>query len=91
MLESPLDSVEPYIMFRNAFLGNTCIQGKLPPNGANNCTGMKAHQPQLYDSLAKTLSPEEQTVIGGVVEQANLNEAAAAAAAIALQHQANGN
>ncbi|RPB23500.1 ARM repeat-containing protein [Terfezia boudieri ATCC MYA-4762] len=73
ILESPLDSIEPYILFRNAFLG------------------LKQQQPQLYDNLTKALSPEEQAIIGGVVEQASINEAQAAATAAALAQQTNGN
>ena len=77
ILESPLDSIEPYIMFRDAFLH------------------MKDQQPQLYESLTKALTPEEQTVIGGVVEQAHINQAAQAQAnALAAgltPFQANGN
>jgi len=51
---------------------------------------LKQQQPQLYDSLTKALSREEQTVIGGVVEQANINEAQGAATAAALVQQTNG-
>lgn len=67
MLESPLDSVEPYVVFRDAFLG------------------MKNQQPQMYENLTKSLTPEEQSVIQEVVTQAGLNEAAAAAAALQAQ------
>jgi len=73
IMESPLDSIEPYILFRNSFFG------------------LKHQQPQLYESLTKALSPEEQQVIRSVVEQANINEAQAAAEAVVLSQQTNGN
>jgi len=74
ILESPLDSIEPYILFRNAFLG------------------LKQQQPQLYESLTKSLTSDEQTVISDVVEQANITaEQAVVAAAAALGQQTNGN
>ena len=51
---------------------------------------MQQGQPQLYETLTKVLSPEEQQVVRSVVIQADTimaNEAAAAAAAAA---QSNG-
>ena len=47
-------------------------------------TGLQQEQPQLYESLAKILSPEEQAIVQQVVNKADAiqqNEAAAAAAA----------
>lgn len=35
---------------------------------------MQSTQPQLYESLTKNLSPEEQTIIQGVVHQADALE-----------------
>ncbi|KAH0286741.1 ARM repeat-containing protein [Aureobasidium namibiae CBS 147.97] len=53
LLETPLDKVEPYGMFKHAlFL-------------------LQQQQPQLYQDLTKTLSPEEQQIIQTAVNQAD--------------------
>jgi hypothetical protein len=41
-------------------------------------TDLQQHQPPLYESLTKNLSPEEQSIIQGVINQADN---------ITLQHQ----
>ncbi|EHK99074.1 putative importin [Glarea lozoyensis 74030] len=62
LLETPLDKVEPYMMFRDALLK------------------LQQEQPQLYGSLTGNLSPDEQTIVHGVVQQAESLAAQAAAA-----------
>lgn len=47
---------------------------------------MRQGQPQLYETLTKFLSPEEQQVVESVVNQADIIMASAAAAV-----QSNGN
>ncbi|CAD0031242.1 unnamed protein product [Aureobasidium pullulans] len=65
LLETPLDKVEPYGMFKHAlFL-------------------LQQQQPQLYQDLTKTLSPEEQQIIQTAVNQAD--QIAAQQAALAQQ------
>ncbi|CZT48324.1 related to importin beta homolog Kap119p [Rhynchosporium secalis] len=64
LLETPLDKVEPYQLFRDALLK------------------LQHEQPQLYESLTASLNPSEQTIVQGVVNQAEVNAAAAAQAAI---------
>jgi hypothetical protein len=46
---------------------------------------LQQEQPQLYESLTTNLNPEEQTIVQGVVHQAEANAQAAAAAAAAGQ------
>ncbi|KAI9757302.1 MAG: hypothetical protein M4579_003513 [Chaenotheca gracillima] len=66
LLETPLDKVEPYGLFRDALLQ------------------LQREQPPLYESLTKNLNPDEQTVVQGVVHQAEANAVAA------TQQQTNG-
>ncbi|KAH8816762.1 nonsense-mediated mRNA decay protein-like protein [Xylogone sp. PMI_703] len=63
LLETALDKLEPYQLFRNALMK------------------LQQEQPQLYESLTTNLNPEEQSIVQGVVHQAEANAAAAAAAA----------
>ncbi|KAG9634635.1 ARM repeat-containing protein, partial [Aureobasidium melanogenum] len=53
LLETPLDKVEPYGMFKHALFQ------------------LQQQQPQLYQDLTKTLSPEEQQIIQTAVNQAD--------------------
>ncbi|KAI9802910.1 MAG: hypothetical protein M1825_002141 [Sarcosagium campestre] len=69
LMETPLDKLEPYGLFRDALLK------------------LQQEQPVLYDSLTKNLNPDEQTVVQGVIHQAEANATAAAAAAAQLQQQ----
>jgi importin-7 len=46
-------------------------------------TELQQEQPQLYESLTTNLNPDEQTIVQGVVHQAEANAQAAAAAAAA--------
>ncbi|KAI9844267.1 MAG: hypothetical protein M1837_005677 [Sclerophora amabilis] len=65
LLETPLDKVEPYGLFRNALLQ------------------LQHEQPPLYESLTKNLNPDEQTVVQGVIHQAEVN-------AMSASQQTNG-
>ncbi|KAI9047042.1 hypothetical protein LZ554_009116 [Drepanopeziza brunnea f. sp. 'monogermtubi'] len=67
LLETPLDKVEPYQLFRDALLK------------------LQHEQPQLYESLTTSLNPNEQAIVQGVVNQAEINARAAAALAAAGQ------
>ncbi|KAJ5725613.1 uncharacterized protein N7483_006970 [Penicillium malachiteum] len=76
LLETPLDKVEPYGMFKHVFMS------------------LQSEQPQLYETLAKVLSPEEQQVLQGVFHEADQKALLAqqnAEAAAAAGMQSNGN
>ncbi|KAL8707361.1 MAG: hypothetical protein Q9220_007585 [cf. Caloplaca sp. 1 TL-2023] len=62
LLETPLDRVEPYGLFKGALMR------------------LQQDQPQLYGSLVKILSPEEEQVLKSVIVQADDISAAAQAA-----------
>jgi len=46
-----------------------------------NVLELQQEQPQLYESLTTNLNPDEQTIVQGVVHQAEANAQAAAAVA----------
>lgn len=56
----------------------------------DNEIGLQQEQPQLYENLAKILSPEEQQVLQSVFHEAEA-KALAAANAEAAAAQTNGN
>jgi hypothetical protein len=51
---------------------------------------LQAEQPQLYESLTTNLNPDEQTIVQGVVHQADAIAAQAVAAAQAEAQTPNG-
>ncbi|OKL61922.1 hypothetical protein UA08_02606 [Talaromyces atroroseus] len=61
LLETPLDKIEPYGLFKSVFLG------------------LQQEQPQLYESLTKVLSAEEQQILQSVFQEADKVDAAIAA------------
>jgi len=63
LLDTPLDKVEPYQLFKNALMK------------------LQQEQPQLYESLTTNLNPEEQNIVQGVIHQADVIAATAAAEA----------
>lgn len=73
LLETPLDHIEPYGLFKSTLLRKTpffllkfsSLTNSLFP------TEMQQGQPQLYDTLTKVLNPEEQQVVQSVVIQAD--------------------
>jgi hypothetical protein len=78
LLETPLDKIEPYQLFRDALLSKSAIlyvEGK-----SLTLSELQQEQPQLYETLTTNLNPDEQTIVQGVVHQAEANAAAAAAA-----------
>jgi hypothetical protein len=93
LLETPLDKIEPYSMFKHVLLGMKPIFTVLittifkltffPP------AGLQQEQPQLYENLIKILNPDEQQVIQAVFHEADAQALAAAnseAAAAAGTH-----
>ncbi|QIW95135.1 hypothetical protein AMS68_000653 [Peltaster fructicola] len=66
LLETPLDHMEPYGLFKQAL------------------QGLSHQHPQLYNQLTGVLTPEEQLVVKGVIDEADkIAQAQAAAAASA--------
>jgi hypothetical protein len=91
LLETPLDKIEPYGMFKHVFMGM-----RLPLMWyialwltSDSLLGLQQEQPQLYENLTKILSPEEQQIIQAVFHEADA-KAMAAANAEAAGVQANG-
>lgn len=82
LLETPLDKVEPYGMFKDALLSmypsllNTHICSIL-----TFITELQHEQPALYTNLTSNLTPEEQQIVQSVVAQADQKAAEAAAKA----------
>lgn len=90
LLETPLDKVEPYGLFKDTLMSTPCppilnllhlaatasswLTTTLP-------TELQHEQPNVYDTLTKILSSEEQQIVQGVIHQAEANAVAAAAAA----------
>lgn len=93
LLETPLDKVEPYGMFKHVFLSkwSMSFHRKYPLTLAPD---LQQEQPQLYESLTKVLGPEEQQIIQAVFHEADAKAMVAAAnaeAAAAAGMQSNGN
>ena len=79
-METPLDKVEPYGMFKTALMSaSISVVSSLTFLIANSRTELQQEQPQLYDTLTKILNPEEQSIVQGVIHQADINAMAAAA------------
>lgn len=89
LLETPLDKVEPYGMFKDALMSKSRL---FPPNylGMKHVliitTELQAEQPALYTSLTSNLSPEEQQIVQSVVQQADSIAAQKAAGAQQAQN-----
>jgi len=75
LLESPLDKLEPYQIFRSCLLRKlqTCPRKDLY---LIHLPGLQQEQPQFYTSLSSHLSADEQAVIQNVVSLAEANEMA---------------
>jgi len=73
LLETPLDKVEPYQMFKQALfrMSHYFTLEILTLNANLIMTELQAEQPNLYADLTKTLSPEEQQTIQAAVNQAD--------------------
>jgi hypothetical protein len=70
LLETPLDKVEPYSMFKHALLRKYhrtlfLFHVLMEP-------GLQQEQPALYENLTKNLNPEEQQIVQGAVHQADV-------------------
>jgi hypothetical protein len=70
LLDTAIDKLEPYGMFKTALLSTystiSCRGIK-----SNRETGLQQTQPQLYEDLTKNLTPEEQSIIQAAINQAD--------------------
>ena len=95
LLETPLDKVEPYGMFRDSLISKTPVShGALfRLSGAVRLTGPKELQQEqlpLYESLTKVLEPADQQILQGVIHEAEIRAAAAQQAQAQAQMVAAG-
>lgn len=91
LLETPLDKVEPYGLFKGTLFSMHILNGDIPPYSLTRLPqGLQQEQPQLYDNLTKILNPEEQQIVQAVIVQADANSVAAQAVAAATAAQTNG-
>jgi len=68
LLESPLDKIEPYSLFRDSLLSK--LEAKHAINRHADQLELQQEQPPLYDSLTKVLDPADQQVLQGVIHEA---------------------
>lgn len=82
LLETPLDKIEPYALFRDALMSRCFAPLLMIINWPS--PELNREQPQLYSQLTGNLSPEEQQVVQGVVQQADALAAQQAALAASV-------
>lgn len=95
LLETPLDKVEPYSMFKQSLMGMSLLPLDALYHIANTANSdLQQNQPPLYEQLTKLLSQDEQHILQAVIHEAGVKEQAAAQAAAqppsAVPVQANG-
>lgn len=92
LLESPLDKLEPYQIFRSCLMSKSSFLSSYILSYLTPFVGLQQEQPQLYTSLSSHLSADEQNVIQTVVQQAEANQVIAQQAAqqLAAAVAANG-
>lgn len=83
LLETPLDRVEPYGLFKKALMSKLKAFWLMLALLTMAPIGLQQDQPQLYHSLVKVLNPEEEQVVQSVIVQAD-------AVAMAAQAEMNG-
>ena len=74
LLESPLDKIEPYGLFKGVLMSKssrTCDSQEFI-RSLTSFAELQQENPQFYQSLAQHLSPDEQNVIQGAVNQADV-------------------
>jgi importin-7 len=91
LLDTAIERLEPYGMFKVTLLRRCSCYASFSKM-TNNITDLQQSQPQLYESLTKNLNAEEQSIIQGVINQADAIEHQAAVAIEQQQtiSQANG-
>lgn len=91
LLETPLDKVEPYGLFKGTLFSMRILNAYLPLCPLTCLSSeLQQEQPQLYDNLTKILNPEEQQIVQAVIVQADANAIASQAVAAATAAQTNG-
>jgi hypothetical protein len=92
LLDTAIEKLEPYSMFKHTFYGISFCFLSCLRSLANFMPELQQTQPQLYDSLTRGLSAEEQSLIQSVVHQAEAIEQQqlATAAAAVSQQRVNG-
>lgn len=73
LLESPLDKLEPYTIFRSCLL-RKYSKLLMEEQHLTYLIGLQQEQPQFYTGLSSHLSADEQAVIQNVVALAEANE-----------------
>lgn len=100
MLETPLDKVEPYGVFKSALFSkpSNLLLSLLRSQSNLVLLELQQEQPQLYDNLTKILNADEQHIVTHVVVradelllQAQAQAQAQSSAANVAQFQINGN
>lgn len=94
-LDSPLDKIEPYQMFKGVMMSELYGGTRSRADADEALTGMQQEQPQFYGSLTGQLSADQQNVLQSVmvradeisVEQMRAAEQAAQQANLAAQQQ----
>lgn len=76
LLESPLDKIEPYGLFKGVLMSKSLRRFDCQEAVASLTSFVELQQenPPFYQSLAQHLSPDEQNVIQGAVNQADVYE-----------------
>jgi len=83
LLETPLDHVEPYVLFRSALMGGfPCAPGY--ERLLTAWPDLQNTQPHIYEGLTKALSEDDRNIIKGVIMEAEAKSRASEAAAAAL-------
>lgn len=91
LLETPLDKVEPYGLFKGTLFSMYILGDDRPLCSLTRPPQeLQQEQPQLYDNLTKILNPDEQQIVQAVIVQADANAVAAQAVAAATAAQTNG-
>ena len=97
LLETPLDEVEPYSLFKDTLLSEyqleVIIQKFKDTKDLTTSIELQQEQPEVYQNLTKILNSDEQQIIQGVVVQADANAVArqaTQAAATVNGNQLNG-
>ena len=90
LLETPLDKVEPYGLFKGTLFSMHIDDVSLSFSLTRLPQELQQEQPQLYENLTKILNPEEQQIVQAVIVQADANVVAAQAVAAATAAQTNG-
>jgi importin-7 len=80
LLETPLDKVEPYGLFKHVLMSMSYSYYIPNPllRADTVSPGLQQEQPQLYGSLTEILSSEEQQIIQAVIHEADVKALAAA-------------